>query len=764
MADKQRAERKHFKKGKHGNPHAKRGKYFRSKNEYRTKEWREIKSKTAQCKEKINCEDIGTFSDLPISQRTVKGLIEAGFTKPTEIQKDGIALALRGLDVLGAAKTGSGKTLAFLIPVLELLWRDKWSNDDGLGALIISPTRELALQTYEVLRKVGKFHDFSAGLIIGGKDIDEEKGRILNTNIVICTPGRLLQHFDETPNFQCNDLKILVLDEADRILDLGFANTMNGIIENLPEVRQTLLFSATQTKSLRDLARLSLNKPEYISVHENSKYSTPKKLVQSYVILELKDKINFLFSFIKNHLKSKCIVFVSSCKQVKFLYEVFRKVRPGIPLMALYGKQKQLKRVAIYNRFCGTKHALLFATDIAARGLDFPAVNWVIQFDCPESVDTYIHRAGRTARYEKGGQALLMLLSSESLIVSKLEERKIPVHEIKPNPKKIRSIDGKLQAFCAQDQDIKHWAQRSIISYARSVYLQPDKSIFDVNQLKLDAFARSCGLLAPPKVRFMKKIAKRIGPSAVSSTVSGKFEQKLGIEVLEQSKSDNKDDTDSDNFNVNDDDSEEDDVLVMKTSNFNHDDLEHVDENKEITMRRKRNVSKTALAKKIIRKNIKVNSKITFDEDGKDIAQRSDDEDSPDVSSTEYGGIDVEKAKAHMKTQDRIDREKERKRIKEKHRELKRKEREERQADSAGHTVTLGYQGGDAENEGYEVEDEDENDNVGGNIQKRNSAPPKKKQKCDETVNPKENEDNIHGASASLLEDEELALHLLGAS
>ena len=156
----------------------------------------------------------------------------------------------------------------------------------------------------------------SAGLVTGGKNLEEEQRRIRTTNIIICTPGRLLQHMDETPNFECNNLKVLVLDEADRILDLGFARTMNAIIENLPVERQTMLFSATQTKSVNDLARLSLKNPEYVSVHEKDKFTTPQQLVQIYVVCELQDKLNFLYSFVKNHTKSKILVFMSSCKQV----------------------------------------------------------------------------------------------------------------------------------------------------------------------------------------------------------------------------------------------------------------------------------------------------------------------------------------------------------------------------------------------------------------------------------------------------------------
>ncbi len=148
------------------------------------------------------------------------------------------------------------------------------------------------------------------------KDLKTESKIITQTNIIICTPGRLLQHMDETVNFSCDNLKLLVLDEADRILDLGFAETMNSIIENLPQSRQTLLFSATQTKSIKDLARLSLKNPTYVSVDENASVCTPKNLVQTYVMCEVEEKLNFLWSFIRNHLNQKIIIFFQSCKQV----------------------------------------------------------------------------------------------------------------------------------------------------------------------------------------------------------------------------------------------------------------------------------------------------------------------------------------------------------------------------------------------------------------------------------------------------------------
>lgn len=263
--------------------------------------------------------DLKHFSDLPLSKKTANGLAKSNYVELTEIQRASLPLSLCGRDVLGAAKTGSGKTLAFIIPLLECLYRANWTQLDGVGALVISPTRELALQIFEVLKKVGKFHTFSAGLLIGGKDLKTEQDRVTKMNILVCTPGRLLQHMDQTPDFNCDNLQLFVLDEADRVLDLGFEKTINAIVANLPKSRQTLLFSATQTKSVRDLARLSLKDPEYVAVHEKSDISTPKQLVQKYLVCDLPQKLDILYSFIKTHLKSKIIIFVSSCKQVRSL-------------------------------------------------------------------------------------------------------------------------------------------------------------------------------------------------------------------------------------------------------------------------------------------------------------------------------------------------------------------------------------------------------------------------------------------------------------
>lgn len=270
------------------------------------------------------------FDQLPLSPPTMQGLQKAGYKDMKEIQRACIPHVLAGRDVLGAAKTGSGKTLAFLIPMIEKLFRSYWSSVDGLGGLVISPTRELAIQIFEVLRKIGARHEISAGLIIGGKDVSQEQERILNMNILVCTPGRLLQHMDETYGFDASNLQVLVLDEADRILDMGFSATLNNILENLPPTRQTLLFSATLTKSVRDLARLSLSRPEYLAVHEKATYQTPTKLQQHYMVVDATEKLDVLWSFIKTHLHAKIMVFLSSCNQVFTPFSVrLRLIMPG---------------------------------------------------------------------------------------------------------------------------------------------------------------------------------------------------------------------------------------------------------------------------------------------------------------------------------------------------------------------------------------------------------------------------------------------------
>ncbi|KAG5310707.1 DDX10 helicase, partial [Acromyrmex insinuator] len=630
------------------------------------------------------------FSDLPLSRVTLKSLTENNYVEMTDIQKQSIGLALQGNDILGAAKTGSGKTLAFLIPILEILYCKQWTRLDGLGSLIITPTRELAYQIYETLRKVGQYHSISAGLIIGGKDLKFEKKRMDQCNVIICTPGRLLQHMDENPLFNCVNMQILVLDEADRCLDMGFEKTMNSIIENLPPKRQTLLFSATQTKSVKDLARLSLKDPLYVSVHEHSAHTTPEGLQQSYIICSLEDKLAMLWSFIRNHVKQKIIVFFSSCKQVKYIYEAFCRLRPGISLLALYGTLHQLRRMNIYESFCKKQHAVLFATDIAARGLDFPTVNWVVQMDCPEDVNAYIHRAGRTARFKSGGESLLVLLPSEEMIIERLKQRKIPINMIKINPNKLQSPHRKLEALLARDVTLKETAQRAFVSYIKSVFLMKDKEIFNVHALNTDEFAKSLGLAIPPRIRFLQRMQKKMSSNDV------KTEKK--IDQTSTNSADNSDQKDSENSSNKSDisnksnekriikeektaalqinDSDDEDILTIKRKNIDIDDISMPENEDKNTSNKKKFITKVALAKKILKKKIVPNKKTMFDDEGQELV------DSAKIKMSELArqyenevdsGINIEMAKQVLREEDQFDKQRYREKNKEKRREKKRK-------------------------------------------------------------------------------------------
>ena len=606
------------------------------------------------------------FVSFPICDKTKTGLFEAGYKHPTQIQKDSIGIALKGFDVVGAAKTGSGKTLAFVLPMLEILEREKWTKVDGLGALIITPTRELAYQIFEVIKKVGKYHDFSLGLVIGGKDLKFEWNRLHVCNIMITTPGRLLQHMDKNNFFSADNLKLLILDEADRMLDMGFAETMNCILDNLPKKRQTLLFSATPTKCVKDLARVNLKNPIYVSVHEKAAEVTPENLVQSYIGCDLHQKLNVLWSFLKSHLHNKILVFFSTCKQTNFVYELFRQMKLKTTFLALYGTLHQLRRMDIYDEFCRKPNAILFATDIASRGLDFPDINWVVQFDCPEDTNAYIHRVGRTARYKKGGESLLFLLpSEEESMIDQLKERKIPINKIEINPSRVRSIEDRVAALCASDMDLKQRAQRCFQTYLKSIFFMKDKTVFVVSALDFEAYAHSLGLEVSPRLRLFEKDKilnekmKQIrlkqnvkvseheqddeepGESTVRKPTKTSMKSKQAAKVkeenlfisLEQSKS-----TDSD-----------DDLLVLKRRLPLEEAGAEEEEGKvKIEHVKKQKVtSRESKAKKLLKRNIVVNTKKRFYGDSDD-----------DLSDAEYdfnADYDINYAKDKLEREDERD-------------------------------------------------------------------------------------------------------------
>jgi ATP-dependent RNA helicase DDX18/HAS1 len=311
------------------------------------------------------------FSELNLSEKTMRAIEEMKFENMTEIQQRGIPPLLAGRDVLGAAKTGSGKTLAFLIPAIEMLSSLRFKPRNGTGVIVVSPTRELALQIFGVARELMAHHSQTYGIVIGGANRRAEAEKLTKgVNLIIATPGRLLDHLQNTQGFVFKNLKALIIDEADRILEIGFEDEMRQIVKILPkEERQTMLFSATQTTKVEDLARISLRPgPLYINVDHQKEHSTVEGLEQGYVVCDSDKRFLLLFSFLKRNLKKKIIVFFSSCACVKYHAELLNYI--DLPVLDLHGKQKQQKRTNTFFEFCNAKQGTLICTDVAARGLD----------------------------------------------------------------------------------------------------------------------------------------------------------------------------------------------------------------------------------------------------------------------------------------------------------------------------------------------------------------------------------------------------------
>merc|ERR1719348_1949933 len=267
----------------------------------------------------------------------------------TEIQAQTIPHLLEGRDLVGSAKTGSGKTLAFLVPAVELVYKLKFMPRNGTGIIIISPTRELSMQTF--------------GLIMGGANRTSEAQKLAKgINILVATPGRLLDHLQNTKDFLFKNLQCLIIDEADRILDVGFEEEMKKIIKLLPKKRQTMLFSATTTKKTEDLVKVALKKePIYIGIEEKNKDSlaTVAGLEQGYVVCPSDKRFMLLFTFLKKNRNKKVMVFFSSCMSVKFHHELLNYI--DLPVMCIHGKQKQTKRTTTFFSFCNADSASSFA-------------------------------------------------------------------------------------------------------------------------------------------------------------------------------------------------------------------------------------------------------------------------------------------------------------------------------------------------------------------------------------------------------------------
>ena len=449
------------------------------------------------------------FDELPICNELKDSIREDfKFETMTEIQQKSIPPLLAGKNVLGEGKTGSGKTLAFLIPCIEMLHRSHFKQRNGTGVLIITPTRELAMQIYGVARDLmNDRFNHSFGVVIGGANKRAESERLSKgVNLLVCTPGRLLDHLQGTTGFSVNNLMALVIDEADRILQQGFEDEMRTILRLLPKKRQTMLFSATQTQNVTQLAKLSFTeRPLFISVKgtSESEMATNAGLQQGYIVCPSEMRFLLLFTFLKKNLSKKMMVFMSSCAAVKFVDELLNYI--DIPVLAIHGKQKQAKRTSTFFEFCNSSKGILICTDVAARGLDIPAVDWIIQYDPPDDCSEYIHRVGRTARAGGSGKALLFLLETELGFLKYLRTAGVPLNEYSVPKEKIANIQLQLEKLMSKNYYLYQSSRDAYRGYVLSYQSHSLKDCYDVYKLDLQRVAKSFGFAAPPKINLNLK-------------------------------------------------------------------------------------------------------------------------------------------------------------------------------------------------------------------------------------------------------------------
>lgn len=449
------------------------------------------------------------FSSL--SDRINHKLLDAiQFEYMTEIQEKAIPPLLDGEDLIGAAKTGSGKTLAFLVPAIELISKQRFNHRNGTGAIIISPTRELAVQIFEVLRSLMKNHSQTYGLLMGGNDRGQEVEKLAKgVNIIVATPGRLLDHLQNTGKFMFKGLKCLIIDEADKILDIGFEEEMKQILKILPEERQTMLFSATLTVKTNDLIQHAIKRnPVRVGIEESNDEATVSGLEQGYVVVKSENRFLILYTFLRKNKRKKIMVFLSSCDAVRFYYELLNYIE--LPVMALHGKQKQSVRSRTLSQFSNACSGALLCTDVAARGLDIPKVDWIVQYDPPDDPKEYIHRVGRTARGMNGqGHALLIIRPEELGFLNYLKRAKIPQQEYELSWKKVANIQPQLEKLVAKNYALNISAKEAFRSYVRAYNSYGLKEIFDTSTLDLLAVAKSFGFENPPPVELPPQGVKR---------------------------------------------------------------------------------------------------------------------------------------------------------------------------------------------------------------------------------------------------------------
>lgn len=413
-----------------------------------------------------------TFATMNLSRPILKGLSGLGFVRPTPIQARAIPVALMGKDVCGGAVTGSGKTAAFVVPIVErLLYRPRAIALTRV--LILCPTRELAIQCHNVATKISTYTDISFCLCVGGLSLKSQEANLkTKPDIVIATPGRLIDHVRNSPSFSLDSIEILVMDEADRMLEDGFADELNEIIGACPTQRQTMLFSATMTENVDELIRLSLQRPVRLMV--DSSKTSAKRLVQEFVRVRAhreSDRAALLVYLCRIKFKQRCIVFFCSkaaAHQMKIVFGLL-----GLKASELHGNLSQEQRIQALEDFRDGKVDFLLATDLAARGLDIQGVETVINYNMPGQFSQYLHRVGRTARAGRAGRSISLVGEGDRKILkaaikstndpelkntnttSSIRHRTIPQESVIKWNEKLSKLAPKITAILQQEKEEK---------------------------------------------------------------------------------------------------------------------------------------------------------------------------------------------------------------------------------------------------------------------------------------------------------------------
>jgi ATP-dependent RNA helicase RhlE len=370
----------------------------------------------------INSDLIQDFNTFGLDASILQALAEMGYTQPTPIQSEAIPIALQGRDLMGAAQTGTGKTAGFSLPILQRLLPQQSASMSParhpVRALILAPTRELADQIYENVRVYAQYTHLRCTVVFGGIDMNPQTEALRNgVEIVIATPGRLLDHVQQK-SINLSQVQVLVLDEADRMLDMGFLPDLQRIINLLPKQRQNLMFSATFSEEIKKLANTFMREPQLVEVARRN--ATADNVTQTVYAVSEADKRRALVQLIRSHVLEQLIVFVNTKLGASRL--ALQLGRDGVSATAIHGDRSQAERLKALEDFKAGQIKALVATDVAARGLDIADMPCVVNYDVPNNAEDYVHRIGRTGRAGASGIAITLMAPDEERALADIEK------------------------------------------------------------------------------------------------------------------------------------------------------------------------------------------------------------------------------------------------------------------------------------------------------------------------------------------------------